>query len=40
MSAVVHPRSDHNGAQGPALSRRKVVTGAAGIGLAPLQPGP
>jgi monoamine oxidase len=34
MSAVVHPRSDHDGAQGPALSRRNVVIGAAGIGLA------
>jgi monoamine oxidase len=34
MSAVDQPRSDHDGARGPALSRRNVVVGAAGIGLA------
>jgi monoamine oxidase len=34
MSAIFRPRSDHDDAEGPALSRRNVVVGAAGIGIA------
>ena len=34
MSPVFHPRSDPFGVQALAMSRRKVVAGAAGIGLA------
>jgi hypothetical protein len=33
MPAAFHPRSDRHGAQPPAVSRRNVLAGAAGVGL-------